>query len=189
MTGAVVSRYGDVGTVGKAKSGPGWKVWLTFDCTKNSTPQAQIHALLATKESTPVSMSKPVIAVASTVPPVFVETTAMPAYADVAVAIDGAGQVGDMLNTKGWVPGSKIQRACWINYGDGLHQVMDNAVADKRGRAQIWIEPPIRRSPVDGQAVSVRNVLGLFRLKTGPKIRQEGMVVAGQTLTFEEYLQ
>ena len=189
LTGTEVTRYGDVKAVGKTKTGAGWRVWLTFDCTQNSTPQAQIHALLATRDATPVSMSKPVIAEASTVPPAFVETTAMPAYADVAVVIDGAGQTGDMLSTKGWVPGSKIQRGCWINYGDGLHQVLEVVEVGKAGRTKLWIEPPIRRSPASGQAVTVRNVLGVFRLKAGPKVRQEGMTVPGQTLTFEEYLQ
>lgn len=188
LTGRELSRYGGVLSVGRVKSGDGWKVWLTFACAANSTPQAQIHALLATKDTTPVTMSKPVIAQASTLPPVFVETTATPVYADVAVVIDGAGQAGDMLSTRGWVPGSKIRQACWINYGDGLHQVLGAVLAGKDGRAQLWIEPPIRRSPADGQAVTVRNVLGVFRLKAGPKIRQEGLLVPGQTLTFEEYL-
>ncbi len=189
VTGEVVARYGPM-MLSMAKTAQGWKFWAIVDCVRDAQPQVQLHALMATSDRANIRFSRPVVALATSgVPPTYVETAATPAYAEVSVVVDGAGQAGDSLRTIGWIPGSKIRVGSWINYGDGLHQVLSAVTVGGDGAAQLWIEPPIRRSPDDGAPVSVRNVTGLFKLKTAPRVRQEGMVARGLTLEFEECLQ
>ena len=189
LTGAEIARYGSM-AFSKSKTAQGWKFWATLHCERDSQPLVQLHALLAARETANIRFSKPVVAlVVSGVPPAYVETAGTAAYTQVNVEVDGAGQGGDTLNTRGWIPGSKIKAGCWINYGDGMHQVLNAPAVGSDGRAQLWIEPPIRRSPADGTAVTMRDVTGLFKLKTAPRVRQEGMLVRGLTLEFEEYLQ
>ena len=150
----------------------------------------QAYALLPAHGLHKVTMRRPVLATHSgQMPPAYVSAGATGVWVELGVEVDGGAQVGDMLATRGWPPGAVLKAGHWINYGDGLHQLLSAVTPDANGKAQLWIEPPIRRSPADGAVVTARNVTGLFKLKAGPKVRQEGLHVPGQTLTFEEYLQ
>jgi hypothetical protein len=80
--------------------------------------------------------------------------------------VNGANQVGYNLNTKGWTPNAQgvLKRGDWIQNIYRLHKVLDDVNADGSGHATLALYPQIRESPADGQALIVRNCVGLFRL-------------------------
>lgn len=189
LTGAVVSQYGAVNSCGAVAVGGRWRCWLTFGGKRAAPVLVQAYALLPAHGLIRAKMRRPILAMqAGAVPPSYVPADASGVWAEMGIEVDGAGQTGDTLATRNWPPGTLLQAGHWISYGDGMHMLLAPATPDAAGKASLWIEPPIRRSPADGAPVVVRNVTGLFKLTAGPKIRQDGMAVAGQTLNFEEYL-
>lgn len=190
-TGAYISQYGAVSAHGAVDVGGHWRCWLTFRAERSGDAVIQAYALLPVHGMHSITMRRPQLAMqVAPGAPSYVAATDSTIWTDMPVVVDGAGQGGDMLNTMGWPPGVRLTAGHWISYGDGMHMLLDDAVPDADGKAALWIEPPIRRSPAHGQAVTIRGVTGLFRLTSSPRIRQEqGIVVPGQTLTFEEELQ
>ncbi len=190
LTGDVLSQYGAVTGSGTVLVGGRWRCWLTFVATTTGEAMVHAYALLPAHGLQSVRMRRPQLAMhAGANPPPYVSANATATWSELGVVVDGGGQVGDTLVTRDWPPGLTLKAGHWISYGDGMHQLLQDATPDADGKAQLWVEPPIRRSPADGAAVSVRNVTGLFKLKTAPRVRQEGMLVRGLTLEFEEYLQ
>jgi hypothetical protein len=82
--------------------------------------------------------------------------------------VDGAGQSGYQVATRGWVanqpmlflPGDYISIA-----GIRLYKLTDAASSDATGKAVLSIWPPLRDNPADGTTLTTRNCKGLFRLK------------------------
>lgn len=84
--------------------------------------------------------------------------------------VNGAGQTGATLSTRGWAASAQAFLAGdWLSYTDTtgrrrLHQVTANSTADGSGVASFAVAPPIRRAGADGAAVEVSAPLGVFRL-------------------------
>ncbi|EHM01161.1 hypothetical protein HMPREF9946_02236 [Acetobacteraceae bacterium AT-5844] len=84
--------------------------------------------------------------------------------------IDGAGQSGDVLATRGWPPNTAVLwPGDYISYPDAagrpmLHQVVTGGQSDGAGRAWLVIAPPIRRPGADGEPIEIDAPIGLFRL-------------------------
>ena len=84
--------------------------------------------------------------------------------------VDGAGQSGDVLNTRGWtastadilLPGDYLQ----VDQAGAarLHMVVETAGSDAAGKAAVKIAPPLRASPPDGTLIITENARGVFRL-------------------------
>ncbi|RMX06709.1 hypothetical protein D8I35_09415 [Corticibacter populi] len=189
-TGAVVSQYGAVLASGSVQQAGRWRCWLKLQPTAVAPALVQVYALLPAAGTVQARMRRPLLGLAlGDLPPAYVETEDAAAWGDLTPVVDGADQSGDVLATRGWPAGTPLRAGHWVAYGDGMHQLLDDVTPDADGRAELWIEPPIRRSPADGTAITVRGVTGLFRLQAGPRMRQEKMLVKGQTLTFIEELQ
>ena len=84
--------------------------------------------------------------------------------------VNGAGQTGYDLNTKGWTAGvTNIMRAGdWVQVGTlsnaRLHMVMKDANSDGSGNATLTLWPKLRYSPADNLALTVNSAVGVFRL-------------------------
>lgn len=85
--------------------------------------------------------------------------------------VDGAGQTGKSLDTKGWTNGStgNLLEGDYIQIGTGstsrLYKILTASVdADGSGLATIDIWPRLRESPADGATIVTTDAVGLFRL-------------------------
>jgi hypothetical protein len=84
--------------------------------------------------------------------------------------VNGAGQTGNQLNTKGWTPSvSGILRAGdWVQLGAGsatrLHKVLDDADSSASGEATLTLFPDLRSSPADNAILTITNPKGIWRL-------------------------
>ncbi|OWK27583.1 hypothetical protein [Sphingomonas dokdonensis] len=86
---------------------------------------------------------------------VAVERDQLPA--GVAVSVDGAGQGGLQLATKGWgAPGLKLKRGQFVTVGDQLLMLRAPVIADAAGKAILSLKPYIRLTPADGAPIEVR---------------------------------
>ena len=83
-----------------------------------------------------------------------------------APVVFGAGQnPGITLQTSGWTPGQKVMaKGSYLQVGDELKMVTDDAWSDVNGRALLHITPRLRRSPQNGAPVEVQAPKGLFML-------------------------
>lgn len=84
--------------------------------------------------------------------------------------VDGGGQTGNVLNTKGWsnsITGI-LKAGDYIQLGTGLssslHMVVATSNSDGTGKAGLYIEPALRTSPADNAPIIVTNAQGVFRL-------------------------
>lgn len=86
--------------------------------------------------------------------------------------VDGAGQSGRTLATRGWSTGVTgiLKRGDYLQLGSGsgthLHKVVADADSDGSGDASLEIWPALRESPSDGDPITVTNTVGLFELAT-----------------------
>lgn len=74
------------------------------------------------------------------------------------VVVDGAGQSGLTLATRGWTPGAETLRTGdYLQVGRYFGMVLARVVADAEGKAAFSLRPalPARFSPDDGAAVVV----------------------------------
>lgn len=84
--------------------------------------------------------------------------------------VDGAGQSGQELNTKGWTTGVTgiLLAGDYIQIGTGLtsrlYKVLDDVDSDGGGLATFDIWPRLRESPADNAVIVVNEAKGLFRL-------------------------
>lgn len=86
---------------------------------------------------------------------VAVERDQLPA--SVVVSVDGSGQGGLQLATKGWgAPGLKLKRGQFVTVGEQLLMLRAPVVADAAGKAVLSIKPYLRLSPADGMPLEVR---------------------------------
>jgi hypothetical protein len=86
--------------------------------------------------------------------------------------VDGAGQTGNQLNTKGWTPGITgiLKAGDWVQLGTGqttrLHKVLDDVDSDSNGEATLTLFPDLRSSPLDNAILTITNPKGIWRLST-----------------------
>ncbi|MBI2235346.1 MAG: hypothetical protein HYU60_00040 [Magnetospirillum sp.] len=84
--------------------------------------------------------------------------------------VDGAGQNGQQLATRGWTAGAAgvLLAGDMIQLGSGassrLHQVLNDVSADGAGKATIDIWPRLRESPDDNAPVVTSNAMGVWRM-------------------------
>lgn len=72
------------------------------------------------------------------------------------VVVDGAGQKGYQLKTRGWMPGLQMLDGMFLTVADTLLVVAgDTALAGDDGKLTIAVEPIIPNSLVDGAAIEV----------------------------------
>jgi hypothetical protein len=83
------------------------------------------------------------------------------------VAVNGAGQTGNVLNVRGMV-NTTLLKGDYIQVGSGstarLHMVVNDHGGGPGGVTPLEIEPPLKFSPADGAAVVVVNAVGLWRM-------------------------
>lgn len=80
----------------------------------------------------------------------------------VAPVVDGAGQGGLRLATRGWgAPGLKLKRGQFVTVNDQLLMLMAPVVADADGRATLSFKPYLRFAPADGAGLEVRRPYAL----------------------------
>jgi len=84
--------------------------------------------------------------------------------------VDGAGQDGTTLETKGWTPSTTgiLKKGSMIQYGTGelarLHMLVADADSDAAGKASLEIRPALRYSPADSAPIVINDAKGVFRL-------------------------
>lgn len=82
--------------------------------------------------------------------------------------VNGASQTGTSLITDGWsnsITGI-LQAGDYIQLGNRLYCVLDDADSDGSGNATFEIFPPLRESPGDNDSLVLSNTVGLFRLSS-----------------------
>lgn len=88
--------------------------------------------------------------------------------------VNGAGQTGYDLSTRGWTPSvTNIMRAGdWLQVNTGsssrLYMVMKDANSDSSGNATLTIWPKVRQqpsAPADGTTIIASSAVGVFRLQ------------------------
>jgi hypothetical protein len=84
--------------------------------------------------------------------------------------VDGAGQTGNQLNTKGWTPSiTGILRAGdWVQLGSGsatrLYKVLDDVDSDASGEATLTLFPDLRQISNNEDALFLTAPKGQWRL-------------------------
>jgi hypothetical protein len=80
--------------------------------------------------------------------------------------VDGAGQTGYLLATKGWTANAVgvLLPGDWIQIGYRIYRTLAVATADGTGKLVLSIWPQLRESPADGDAITLTNTKGLWRL-------------------------
>jgi hypothetical protein len=92
--------------------------------------------------------------------------------------VNGAGQTGRTLNTKGWPAPAfgpypyVLRPGDWLQIGYRLYRNLTSKIISDPGGVglvtlDIW--PPLREPPADGDAIIVTNTLGLWRLKSNQR--------------------
>lgn len=94
--------------------------------------------------------------------------------------VDGAGQSGNVLATRGWVPNAPaLMAGDFLSLGSDsatrLHQVTADAMADAEGRATLALVPRLRASPADATPLEIAAPAVLLRL-TAPVATRIGRV-------------
>ena len=83
------------------------------------------------------------------------------------VAVNGAGQTGNVISVRGMV-NTSLLKGDYIQIGSGsaarLHMVVNDHGGGAGGVTILQIEPPLKASPADGAAVTVVNAMGLWRM-------------------------
>lgn len=82
--------------------------------------------------------------------------------------VNGGSQTGQTLLTKGWTPSVTgiLKADDYIQIGQRLYSVTQDANSDGSGNATLEICPRIRESPADNTTIITTNTVGLFRLNT-----------------------
>lgn len=112
-----------------------------------------------------------------------------------APQVNGAGQTGFTLATKGWTPstplilrsGDKIQISSGL--GTRYHENLTDVDSDSSGNATLNIWPALRGSPANGQALVTIAPKGLFCLSSNDRmVNIDEQLMYGLTFSAEEVL-
>lgn len=111
-----------------------------------------------------------------------------------AGVIDGAGQTGYVLNTRGWAASTSgiLLTGDYIQIGTGaqarLYKVTDDANSDGSGKASFNIWPPLRAATFDGNTVHIQKCLTQFRLDAAFEWDADEVSTYGVSITATEAL-
>lgn len=107
--------------------------------------------------------------------------------------VKGANQLGATLNTDGWVAGviGLFLPGDWIQIGNRLYTVLDQANSDGGGNASLTLWPKIRTSPADNYTIPYGAAAkGVFRLTEFPEFAWEvSRLMEGFEFTAKEEVQ
>lgn len=80
--------------------------------------------------------------------------------------VKGASQTGQSLITDGWTNSITgiLKAGDWIQIGQRLYKVLNDANSNGSGEATLDIFPRLRESPGDNDAIITVDTVGLFRL-------------------------
>lgn len=84
--------------------------------------------------------------------------------------VNGAGQTGPTLDTRGWTPGATgvLRESDWFQLGSGaaarLYQNLTDVDADGSGNATLDVWPDVKDQPADGEGIITTDPVGQFRL-------------------------
>lgn len=81
--------------------------------------------------------------------------------------VDGAGNYGGLLATRGWTPNTAgiLLAGDYIGVNNEVKMVLADASSDANGKASLAIGPNIRNAPSDGMSIATVKPQGLFRLQ------------------------
>ncbi|GEM_PF-2625214 len=83
------------------------------------------------------------------------------------VVVDGAGQQGYSVRTRGWQPGTGLSDGMFITIGEKLHQVVaSTALAGADGKLTIAVMPHLANALSDGMSIETRRPWALMKLAT-----------------------
>lgn len=108
--------------------------------------------------------------------------------------VDGAGQSGRALATRGWTPSAPfvLRRGDYLQLGAGatarLYKVLADVSADAAGEAALTIWPALRSSPADGAAIVTSNPAGVFRMATNEMVWDIDRILYGHSFSCHEAL-
>lgn len=87
--------------------------------------------------------------------------------------VNGASQTGQSLITDGWTISQTgiLKAGDWIQVGNYLYRILNDANSDGSGNATFDIWPDLRSSPLDNDSIIVTNPKGLFRLPEIPAFK------------------
>lgn len=81
-------------------------------------------------------------------------TTPMSGYNGSTGVVDGSGQQGSSLTTRGWTPNKLLLKAGdYFNIGDELKLASFDILSDGNGKATLYFEPECRTLSTDGQEI------------------------------------
>ena len=95
--------------------------------------------------------------------------------------VDGAGQTGQELDTKGWTGGQTgiLKAGDYIQIGTGLtsrlYKNLNDVNSDGGGLATLDIWPRLRESPANSAVIVVSEPKGLFRLSSNLNLSEVGV--------------
>jgi hypothetical protein len=80
--------------------------------------------------------------------------------------VNGAGQVGKTINTKGWPINTTgiLKAGDYIQIGNELKMVTADTNSNASGNAVVTIAPPLRKSPPNNAAINAATPKGVFYL-------------------------
>lgn len=88
--------------------------------------------------------------------------------------IDGAGQKGQIINTKGWTPSITgiLKAGDYLQINEDnlprLYKVLKDTNSDADGKVSLELFPRIRKATIDETSIIVNNPVGLWRLSEMP---------------------
>jgi hypothetical protein len=107
-----------------------------------------------------------------------------------APVVDGAGQSGNTLLTRGWGASQDVLLAGdWVGVNGELRRSLAVVTSDGAGNAAVVLDQPVRASPPDATPLVLTKPKGIFICTTDKKSRgflQDGASVKGPTLQFME---
>jgi hypothetical protein len=85
--------------------------------------------------------------------------------------VNGSSQSGFSLATKGWTASASgvLLPGDWIQVGQRIYRVLVAASSDGSGHATLSIWPQLREFYMDGDAITLTNTKGVFRLKSNTR--------------------
>ncbi|EKY6155072.1 hypothetical protein VCM52_001159 [Escherichia coli] len=105
--------------------------------------------------------------------------------------VKDAGQLGDKITTRGWLPSRLVLRiGDYVAIGNELKRVCADVSSSPAGEAVLRIVPPLRVSPQPGDPIEIANPTGVFKLtpSSTPKPKRQPGIFTDLTVEFEEVL-
>jgi len=105
-------------------------------------------------------------------------------------AVDGAGQSGNSLNTRGWPLSSTIMKiGDMFQQQVQAHMLTEDAVTDAFGKVKLQFEPAIRTSPADNTVIKTKKAQIIARrISSTIPFQTEEVAFLPITIGFEEVI-